>query len=79
MMALVDTGSQISALTKGFCLERGLQILPLRNLMKGVLHLKGLGDITIPCKGYVEANLTNEDVYFWWLQIISMEIKHQYK
>ena len=27
-MALVDTGSQISALTKGFCLEYGLRILP---------------------------------------------------
>ena len=39
MTALVDTGSQISALTKGYCLERGLKIFPLRNLMKGVLHL----------------------------------------
>ena len=35
MTALVDTGSQISALTKGFCKERGLKILPLRNLIKG--------------------------------------------
>ena len=32
MMALVDTGSQISALTEGFCTEMGLKILLLRNL-----------------------------------------------
>ena len=72
--ALVDTGSQISALTEGFCTEMGLRILPLRNLMKEVLHLKGTGDILIPYKRYVEANLTipdlpcyNEDDYFWLL------------
>ena len=41
--ALVDTGSQITAFTKGFCIERGLKILPLRNLMKGMSHLKGMG------------------------------------
>ena len=29
MMALADTGSQISDLTKGFCSEFGLRILPL--------------------------------------------------
>ena len=29
MTALVDTGSQISALTKGVCSEFGLRILPL--------------------------------------------------
>ena len=29
--ALVDTGSQISALTEGFCTETGLRILLLRN------------------------------------------------
>ena len=33
MMALVDTGSQISALTEGFCTEKGLKVLPLRNLI----------------------------------------------
>ena len=38
MMALVDTGFQISALTEGFCTEMGLEILPLRNLMMGGLH-----------------------------------------
>ena len=69
--ALVDTGSQISALTEGFCNERGLRILPLRNLMEGVLDLEGTEGITIPYKGYVEPNLTipdlphcNEDVLF---------------
>ena len=40
---VVDTGSQISALTEGFCTERGLKLLPLRNLKKGVLHLGGMG------------------------------------
>ena len=39
MMPLVDTGSQISAHTEGFCTEFGLRILPL----KGLLHLKGQG------------------------------------
>ena len=43
MTTLMDTGSQISVLTKGFCTERGLKILPLSNLMKGVLHLEGMG------------------------------------
>ena len=72
MTALVDTGSQISTLTEGFCNERGLRILPLRNLMERVLHLEGTGGITIPYKGYVEANLTilnlpqyNKDVLFF--------------
>ena len=71
MTALVDTWSQISAHTDGFCKERGLKILPLRNLIKGVLHLEGKGGITIPYNRYLEANLTipdlphyNEDVLF---------------
>ena len=65
MMALVDTWSQISALTKGFCTEFVLGILPLR----GLLHLEQTGGVPIPYKGYVEANLSipglpqyNEDV-----------------
>ena len=29
MMALVDTGSQVSTLTEGFCSGFGLRILPL--------------------------------------------------
>ena len=49
-MALVDTGSQISALTEGFITEMGLKILPLRNVVGGVLHLKGMGGILIPYK-----------------------------
>ena len=39
--------------------------------MEGLLHHKGMGDVSIPYKGYVEANLTisdlphyNEDVLF---------------
>ena len=70
-MALVDTESQISALTDGFCTEMGLRIVPFGNLIGGVLYLKGTGDISIPHKGYVEANLTipdlpwyNEDLLF---------------
>ena len=42
IIVLVDTGSQISALTKGFHTEMGLRILPLRNLMRNVLHLGGM-------------------------------------
>ena len=45
MTDLVDTGSQTTALTEGFCNERGLQIPPLRNLMKGVLHPEGIGTL----------------------------------
>ena len=56
MMELVDTGSQISALTVGFSMWMGLKILPLRNFYRGVLLLKGTGGILIPYKGYVEAN-----------------------
>ena len=40
-MALLDTGSQIPALTEGFCTGTGLRILPMGNLMRGVSHLKG--------------------------------------
>ena len=62
MMALMDTGFQISALTEGFYTEMGLKILSLRNLIRGVLHLKGMWGISIPFKGYVEANLTIPDL-----------------
>ena len=62
MMALVDTGSQISVLTEGIFTEMGLKILPLKNLIRGVLDLKGMGGISIPYKGYIEANLTIPDL-----------------
>ena len=64
-MALVDTGSQISTLIEGFCLEFGLRILPW-----GFVAAQGDGGITISYKVYVEANLIpglaqyNEDVLF---------------
>ena len=61
MMALVDTGSQFSALTEGFCTEIWLRILPLGDLTGGVLHLVGMGGILIPYKEYVEASLTIPD------------------
>ena len=48
MIAQVDTGSQTSTLTEGFCNERGLKILPQKNLVEGVLHLKGTRGIVIP-------------------------------
>ena len=38
-MALVDTGSQMPALTERFFTEMGLRILPLGDL----LHLEGMG------------------------------------
>ena len=62
MMSLVDIGSQISSLTEAFCTEMRLKIHLLRNLIRGVLHLKGMGGISIPYKGYVEANLTIPDL-----------------
>ena len=42
-MALVDIGSQISALPQGICAEMGVRILPLRNLIGGVLYLGRMG------------------------------------
>ena len=39
ILTLVDTGS---ALTEGYSTEMGLRILPPRNLIGGVLHLKGM-------------------------------------
>ena len=42
-VALVEIGSQISALTEGFCTEMGLKILSLRNLIRGVLCLQKIG------------------------------------
>ena len=50
-MALIDAGSKISALPEGFCTEMGLRTLPLRNSI-------GDGGISIPYKGYIDANLT---------------------
>ena len=74
MTTLLDTGSQISALTQMILLERGLKILPLRNLMKGVLHLQRTGGVTLSYKACIETNLTilylpryNEDVLFLYL------------
>ena len=43
MMALVDVWSQISALTERYYIEMGLKILSMRNLIRGVLHLMGMG------------------------------------
>ena len=51
MIALVNTRSQISALTEGFCTEMGLRIFPLGNLMKGVLHLEGMKMLPYHFKG----------------------------
>ena len=42
-LALVDTGSQISAITEGFCTEMGLRIFLLRTLIGVVLHLEEMG------------------------------------
>ena len=40
MTVLVDTESQISVLTEGFCTEIGLKIHPLKNLISNALHLR---------------------------------------
>ena len=61
-MALVDTGSQISAFIEGVYTEMGLRILPLRHFIGDVLHLEGMRGILIQYKGYVEANLTIPDL-----------------
>ena len=44
-----------SALTEGLCreMEMGLRILPLRNLLGGVLCLERIRDISVLCRGYV--------------------------
>ena len=52
-MTLVYTGSEVSTLTEGFCLELRLKILPLGIL----LHLEETWGISILQKGYIEANL----------------------
>ena len=66
MMALVDTGSRVSTLMEGFCLEFGLKIF-----LWGIVTSQGNGGILIPYKGYIETNLIisdltqyNEDVLF---------------
>ena len=71
MTALIYNGSQISSLTEGFCTEMGVRILQLRNVIGGMLHLEGIGGISILNKEYVQANLTipdlpqyNEDILF---------------
>ena len=43
MMGLVNNGSQIYGLTEEFCTGMGLRILPLRNLIGGVLCLEVMG------------------------------------
>ena len=72
MMALVDAGPQISALTEGFCTEMGLKILPLRNLIGVCCILRGWGGILKSHKRYIEATQTildlpqfNEDILFF--------------
>ena len=85
--AVVGTQSQISALTEGFYTEMGFRIHPLKNLIRGVLSLEGIGGILILYKGYIEANLTipdlpwyNKDILFLVVfQIINMEIESQCK
>ena len=73
MTALVDTGSQMSALTEGFCTETGLRILPLRNLVGAVLHLEEV-EVFQYC-----TEDTWRMCYFWLFQIINMEKESQCK
>ena len=61
-IVLVDTGSHISTLTERFCTDMGLRILPLGDLIWGVLYLKGIRHIWIPYKEYVEVSLTIPDL-----------------
>ena len=62
MMALVDTGSKISALAEGFCTEMALRILPMRNLMGVCCVLRRWGGISILYTGYIEVNFTIPDL-----------------
>ena len=75
-MALVDTEFQISSLTEEFCTDIGLKILPLRNLIRGVLHLKRTGDILILYKGYVWANLTIPDISQYNEDVLFLVVSH---
>ena len=52
-MVLLDIRTQVSTLMEGFCLKFRLTIFPLM----GLLHLEGTRGISIPYKGYIEANL----------------------
>ena len=57
MIALMDNGSQISVLTKGYCTEFGLRIL----LLKVCCISRGSG-VPVSYKGYTEVNLTISDL-----------------
>ena len=70
-MALVETGSQVSTLTEGFCLEFGLTVIPLG----GLLYLKGTGAILIPYRDTLRLTLFYQVYpgimrmcYFWCLR-----------
>ena len=50
-MVLIDTGAQISTITRDFCEQHGYDIHP----KKQMLHLIGMGGLSIPYLGYIEA------------------------
>ena len=53
VMALIDTGAQVSTVTRDFCEQHGYNIYP----MKQMLHSEGTGEFSIPYLGYIEATV----------------------
>ena len=53
LRALVDSGSQISTISKGVAKLLGLRVKSLKN----ILDIEGTGGIKVKYKGYVEASL----------------------
>ena len=79
MTTLVNTGSQISTLTEVFCNERGLRILPLKNLMKGVLHLEGTGALEYHIRDMWKLHLTIPDLSHYNKDVLFLAVaSHKY-
>ena len=56
--ALIDSGAQLSQITKAYARFLGLSIRPIRS----AFTLEGAGGIQVPYEGFVEANLKMPDV-----------------
>ena len=56
--ALIDSGAQLSQITKAYVRFLGIPIRPI----KSAFTLEGAGGIQVPYEGFVEANLKMPDV-----------------
>ena len=55
---LLDTGSQVSTISQGFCDQLSLRVQPLSDLIR----IQGASGHEVPYNGFVEASLTFKDV-----------------